>query len=92
DLIPVFRIKQWMYHHMTPDADVVEVRHGKWREIITHNGGTPDYDCVCSVCKKSGMPTYNFCPNCDSQMEVNFVEYNYCPDCGARMDGGERNG
>ena len=43
------------------------VFHGYWIEIQTHNGCTPDYDCVCSICGESGMPVYNFCPNCGAK-------------------------
>lgn len=47
----------------------VPVYHGNWIEVQTHNGCTPDYDCVCSICGKSGMPAYNFCPNCGARMD-----------------------
>lgn len=52
-----------------PSADVAPVRHGHWDEIVTHNGCTPDYDCLCSVCKKSGMPTYYYCPHCGAKVD-----------------------
>ena len=52
-----------------PTADVAPVRHGRWIEIQTHNGCTPDYDCVCSICGESGIPVYNFCPKCGAKMD-----------------------
>ena len=52
-----------------PAADIVEVKHGEWKEIITHNGCTPDYDCVCSLCGESGLPYENYCPNCGAKTD-----------------------
>ena len=52
-----------------PKEDVVEVRRGEWKVETTHNGCTFDYDCVCSVCGKSGTPNYNYCPNCGARMD-----------------------
>lgn len=49
-------------------ADVIPVVHAEWKEVVTHNGCTPDYDCVCSNCKESGLPTYKYCPMCGSVM------------------------
>ncbi|MGN0630957.1 MAG: hypothetical protein ACI4JN_06475 [Ruminococcus sp.] len=46
-----------------PAADVVPVVRAEWEEVVTHNGCTPDYDCVCSNCKESGLPTYKYCPS-----------------------------
>lgn len=51
-----------------PVADVQPVSHAEWEEVVTHNGCTPDYDCVCSNCKESGLPTYKYCPSCGSKM------------------------
>lgn len=51
-----------------PPADVEPVRHGHWAETVVH-GEVPDYDCVCSLCGKSGLPIYNFCPNCGAKMD-----------------------
>lgn len=45
DLINQLILKQ-------PIADVQPVVHAEWKEIIIHNGCTPDYDCVCSNCKE----------------------------------------
>lgn len=52
----------------TPSADVEPVRHGHWTETVIP-GEVPDYDCVCSLCGKSGLPIYNFCPNCGAKMD-----------------------
>ena len=95
DLIPVFRIKQWMYHHMTPTADVEEVRHGKWTE-------NEDGILYCSECKEEALYKSIFEEQFDYDWEENLVpcgyeehkEYiktNYCPNCGAKMDGGDNN-
>lgn len=52
------------------DAPTIDpVKHGEWKTIIFHNGCTPDYDCVCSVCNKSGVPYYDYCPNCGAHMD-----------------------
>lgn len=51
-----------------PTADVQPVVRAQWEEVVTHNGCTPDYDCVCSNCKESGLPTYKYCPSCGSVM------------------------
>lgn len=77
DLIPVFRIKQWMYHHMTPTADVEEVRHGKWIESEDDYYGL--YIIKCSLCRE----VWCF----EVKDDVKLMNYNYCPNCGARMDG-----
>lgn len=52
----------------TPAADVEPVKHGHWTETVIP-GEVPDYDCVCSLCGKSGLPIYNFCPNCGAKMD-----------------------
>lgn len=52
-----------------PTVDVEPVKHGKWKEITTHNSCTYDYDCVCSECKISGHPLYNYCQNCGARMD-----------------------
>lgn len=36
----------------------------EWKEIVTHNGCTADYDCVCSKCGASGVPNDDFCSSC----------------------------
>ena len=65
DLIPVFRIKQWMYHLRTPTADVTDVRHGEW---IKKPHVSKEYK-QCSVCKYdfSRLIPDNYCPNCGAR-------------------------
>ncbi len=66
-------------------ADVVEVRHGYWKEIQGEVGNPFNnqvFDTidllVCSVCNET--------------FDVSEAR-NYCPNCGAKMDGkGESNG
>ena len=53
----------------TPTVDAEPVRHGKWMEIVTHNGCTPDYDCVCSLCGNSGAPIDDYCRGCGAKMD-----------------------
>lgn len=48
-----------------PTADVVEVRHGRWK-----NGGNGLYD-TCSACDKEiylAIPM-NYCPECGARMD-----------------------
>ena len=45
-------------------------KRGEWKYIVYHNGCTPDEDIVCSVCGKSGLDNWNYCPNCGAKMEV----------------------
>ena len=52
-----------------PTVDAEPVRHGKWMEIVTHNGCTPDYDCVCSLCGNSGAPIDDYCRGCGAKMD-----------------------
>ena len=56
------------------DADVVEVKHGKWKIKID------EYDCeymMCSVCKEEFYP---------ADADTVDTTPNYCPNCGAKMD------
>ena len=57
--------------HIVDNAPTViaePVRHGKWLKIVTYNGCTPDYDCVCSECGYSGLPTHKYCSECGAKM------------------------
>ena len=68
--------------HM-PAADVVEVRHGEWKQT-TEPLGAHDVDCVeCSVCGESWVLDEDF------DFDVVHDYWNYCPNCGAKMDGGK---
>lgn len=63
------------------DADVVEVRHGEWKQA-TEPCGWHDVDCVvCSACGESWILDGDF----DFDVVKDF--WNYCPNCGAKMDG-----
>lgn len=58
-----------------PSADVVPVKHGKWR--TPKRGTLPTNKFVCSECGRLVIvSTYR-----------NRCLYNYCPNCGAKMDG-----
>ena len=55
----------------TPTADVVEVRHGRWRDIGKDA-------CQCSECDRLHL---------GNNAEQTAKLCKYCPNCGARMDG-----
>lgn len=63
-----------------PAADVVEVRHGKWK-LKQYEGGILDGE------------IYDECSICEYQRffdDIRFkTAFNYCPNCGAKMDGKE---
>lgn len=59
-----------------PVANVVEVRHGRWREAMGASG------VVRMACTNCGF--YRFPEN-----DVREPMFNYCPRCGAVMDGGQ---
>ena len=57
-----------------PAADVVPVRHGRWKKSYADN-------------EAFGVrPFFRYCSECH---EATVHQYTYCPNCGARMDGGE---
>ena len=53
---------------------VEKVCGGEWKIITTHNGCTPDQDCVCSRCGASGIPNKPFCDSCGAPMTDEAVE------------------
>lgn len=53
---------------------VEKVWRGEWKIITTHNGCTPDQDCVCSMCGASGIPDKAFCDSCGAPMTDEAVE------------------
>lgn len=63
-----------LYLENAPTIEAMPVRHGEWYEIVTHNGCTPDYDCVCSRCGKSGIAYYKYCPHCGAKMDLEELE------------------
>lgn len=54
------------------DADVAEVKHGKWHVIYSDNNREL---VVCSICEKEYI------------LRDGEEKTNYCPNCGAKMDG-----
>lgn len=57
-----------------PDADVVEVRHGRWQE----ERWCDNFQHICALCHKT------------ARVHPQSVAYKYCPYCGAKMDGKDR--
>ena len=53
---------------------VEKVWRGEWKIITTHNGCTPDQDCVCSRCGASGIPDEAFCDSCGAPMTDEAVQ------------------
>lgn len=53
---------------------VEQVWRGEWKIITTHNGCTPDQDCVCSRCGASGIPNKAFCDSCGAPMTDEAVD------------------
>lgn len=60
-----------------PDADVAQVRHGRWEEWW------PGIDLI-----MTGEEMLYRCSVCDAKYST--VESKYCPNCGAKMDGGKQ--
>lgn len=56
-----------------PAADVVEVRHGRWKH---QPGGDSEFD----------AGDFFRCDRCGS---ASWEDTDYCPNCGAKMDGGQ---
>lgn len=66
------------YVDMQPAADVVEVKHGKWKKPTLNLECFADGYVICSECNVM-LPNITEIP-----------EYYYCPNCGAKMDGGAK--
>lgn len=62
-----------------PTADVVEVKHGEWKEIQRYEPTDKAAINECSVCHDTIW------------MYDGERGWNYCPNCGAKMDGGKDN-
>ena len=56
-----------------PSADVVQVRHGKWK-----------YKGVCGIENNIAIRRYK-CSECREDIVCDYP-YNFCPNCGAKMD------
>lgn len=63
------------------DADVVPVKHGKWRWKPTIESGEDYYICFCSCCGKECGSYYD-----EEDDMAYYIRSNYCPNCGAKMD------
>lgn len=64
--------KSWLAYAQNPvDFDDWTA---EWKEVVTHNGCTPDYDCVCSKCGASGVSNDDFCSSCGRAMSENARE------------------
>ena len=55
-------------------GQVEKMWKGEWKIITTHNGCTPDQDCVCSRCGASGIPNKAFCDSCGAPMTDEAVQ------------------
>ena len=64
-----------------PAADVVEVRHGHWYDIVQCEDVA---FATCSVCGIRGKVRTN-----RSEWGIWHIDSPYCPNCGAKMDGGK---
>lgn len=65
----------------TEPRDLVEVRHGYWKQT-QEPLGYRDVDCVeCSICGESWIMDE------DLSLEEHTQGWNYCLNCGAKMDG-----
>ena len=54
-----------LYIKRIPDADVVEVRHGRWLCVDTDT----EQFFLCNRCKKKEYWESNYCPNCGAKMD-----------------------
>jgi hypothetical protein len=69
-----------------PTADVVEVRHGYWKDRYGNKFANRHYEC--SVCQEPALDRAKI----DSLMTAYHEQYlsPFCPHCGAKMDGERR--
>ena len=63
------------YIDSEPAADVVEVRHGRWVQVIVHvefeDGFVDRVEECCSACHEpNGRRCTYFCPNCGAKMDL----------------------
>ena len=54
-----------------PAADVAPVRHGRWTDAESDDGGTLWHCSMCSYPVKTigGYPIYKYCPMCGARMD-----------------------
>lgn len=67
--------------HFVPADDVVEVKHGEWKQTQEPLGWRDVYCVECSVCGESWIIDE------DLSFEEHTQGWNYCLNCGAKMDG-----
>lgn len=83
---------EWYYQDIKaiPAADVVEVRHGKWKIKSEIHKMLDDVDedlyVECPFCKRTFWIPYEF--EDEKILEYAREHYPYC-NCGAKMDGGK---
>ena len=69
-----------------PTADVVEVKHGEWKD--KYGGKYHNKLYVCSLCGEKALHGYYM--NELYQVKDRQVLTDYCPQCGAKMKEGEK--
>ncbi|MBC8534563.1 hypothetical protein [Yeguia hominis] len=71
-----------------PAADVAEVVHGKWIDVLSREVYIPDEKTTITLTEEK-------CSNCNVvttfKGEKIYLPDYVCPNCGAKMDGGEEN-
>ena len=71
-----------------PAADVAEVVHGRWIDILSREIYIPDEKTTITLTEEK-------CSNCNVvaifKGEKIYLPDYVCPNCGAKMDGGEEN-
>ncbi len=73
---------------ITPTADVVEVKHGKWLKTKAY-----PHRVYCSECYKTYVTNELIIDGRGKGAHLVFcTEAEYCPHCGARMNGERREG
>lgn len=83
DLIPVFRVKQWL-EHLTQMKDTNGAAPGVWLRREYLQGGIIDIKFACSNCGyESGhvMTSWKYCPACGSRNYLTIKENKQCGSC-----------
>ena len=63
-------VEVWRKVTNTTTADVVEVRHGEWIELVRELGkGKTITKYQCSLCGVYLVQEANYCPNCGAKMD-----------------------
>ena len=69
--------------YIEPTADVVEVKHGEWKDKYGEKYHNKLY--VCSLCGEKAL--WGLYMNDLYQTKERQILSDYCPHCGAKMDG-----